>query len=187
MGCTGRSIVAAVVMLALSASTVPLAPLPASAREGRPARVTMLADEEFAPALLEGIRSARRSILCTYFLFKVTDSRRNEPLRIAEELVRARRRGVAVTVVLEQDNKRRDQTIEENGRVAALLRNGGVTVRFDAPRTTTHVKATVIDGRSVYLGSHNLTQSALHHNNELSVLIDSPELADEVSRYLDRL
>jgi phosphatidylserine/phosphatidylglycerophosphate/cardiolipin synthase-like enzyme len=38
-----------------------------------------------------------------------------------------------------------------------------------------------------YLGSHNLTQSALRHNNALSVLVDSPELVAEVNTYLERL
>ena len=41
--------------------------------------------------------------------------------------------------------------------------------------------------RIVILGSHNLTQSALRHNNELSVRIDSPSLAAEVGAYQDRL
>ena len=45
----------------------------------------------------------------------------------------------------------------------------------------------MIDGRYVYLGSHNLTQAALKHNNELSVLLDSPEVAAEVGAYLERL
>ena len=49
------------------------------------------------------------------------------------------------------------------------------------------MKTAVIDSRYVYIGSHNLTQSALQRNNELSVLIDSPEIAAEVKAYLDRI
>jgi phosphatidylserine/phosphatidylglycerophosphate/cardiolipin synthase-like enzyme len=44
----------------------------------------------------------------------------------------------------------------------------------------------VIDKRYIFLGSHNLTQGALKYNNELSVLIDSPEMAAEVRAYLER-
>ena len=51
----------------------------------------------------------------------------------------------------------------------------------------THLKVTVIDGRYVYLGSHNLTEGALRYNNELSVLIDSPEIAAETLTYLNQL
>ena len=45
----------------------------------------------------------------------------------------------------------------------------------------------VIDGRYVYIGSHNFTQSALKYNHELSVMIDSPELSAEVTSYLNNL
>jgi len=45
----------------------------------------------------------------------------------------------------------------------------------------------VIDRRYIYIGSHNLTQSALKYNKELSVLIDSPELAGEMTAYLNGL
>ena len=68
-----------------------------------------------------------------------------------------------------------------------VLTRGGVKVYFDSPSTVTHVKAVVIDGRYVYIGSHNLTQSALRHNNELSVLIDSPEMASEITSYMGKL
>jgi phosphatidylserine/phosphatidylglycerophosphate/cardiolipin synthase-like enzyme len=68
-----------------------------------------------------------------------------------------------------------------------MMTEAGIKVRFDAPKTITHVKAMVIDGRYVYLGSHNLTQSALKFNNELSVMVDSPEFAAEVTSYLDNL
>jgi phosphatidylserine/phosphatidylglycerophosphate/cardiolipin synthase-like enzyme len=60
-------------------------------------------------------------------------------------------------------------------------------VVFDSPGTTTHTKVAVIDGRYIFLGSHNLTNSALKYNHELSVFIDSPELAGKTLRYIDSL
>jgi phosphatidylserine/phosphatidylglycerophosphate/cardiolipin synthase-like enzyme len=151
------------------------------------ARVTLLPDRDYGEALLQGVRKARRSVLFTFFLFKSGDSHANQPRQLVEELIGARRRGLAVTVVLEQDQGGKDRLNEQNRQTAALLERGGVRVIFDSPRTTTHVKAAVIDDRFVYLGSHNLTESALRHNNELSVLIDSAELAAEVLAYLNRL
>lgn len=151
------------------------------------ARTTLLRNQEYAEALLQGIRNARTSIVCSFYLFKITDARGNRPRLIAEELVRAGRRGVTVTVILEKGGNARDGLNSENRRTAALLSRGGVRVFFDSPRITTHNKVVVIDSRYLYLGSHNLTQSALEHNNELSVLVDSPELAAEARAYLERL
>jgi phosphatidylserine/phosphatidylglycerophosphate/cardiolipin synthase-like enzyme len=149
--------------------------------------VVLLKDGDFVRQLLQDIRTARKSIRCTYFLFKTGDRSGNLPRQVAEELVRASRRGVDVTVTLEQSRNEGDDLNRDNRRTAALLRRGGVRVLFDPPGVTTHVKAAVFDGRTVILGSHNLTQSALRHNNELSVRIDSPSLAAEIGAYQDRL
>lgn len=150
------------------------------------AKITLLRNQEYPAALLEGIRTARSSIVFSYYLFKVTDSRGNLPGKIVEELVAARRRGIDVTVYLER-KRGKDPLIADNRRTAEVLHRGGVTVLFDSPNVTTHAKVAVIDKRFVFLGSHNLTQGALRRNNELSVLIDSPELAAEIRSYLDRL
>lgn len=151
------------------------------------ARTTLLRNQEYADALLKGIRDARRSIVFSFYLFKVTESRGNQPRIIAAELIKAAMRGVDVTVILEKGNDKNDQLNGENRDTAALLAKGRVKVFFDSPRVTSHMKTVVIDGRYVYIGSHNLTQSALQRNNELSVLIDSPEMAAEIKAYLDRL
>jgi phosphatidylserine/phosphatidylglycerophosphate/cardiolipin synthase-like enzyme len=147
---------------------------------------TLLRNQEYAEALLQRIGNARESILCSFYLFKITETRNNQPARIAKELVKARKRGVAVTVILENSGKERDPLNADNRQTASLLARGGVKIIFDSPRVTTHNKVVVIDNRYIYLGSHNLTQGALRYNNELSVLIDSPEMATEVRAYLER-
>jgi phosphatidylserine/phosphatidylglycerophosphate/cardiolipin synthase-like enzyme len=150
-------------------------------------RVTLLKNREYAEAFIRGIREARSSIVISTYLFKVADTGNNVPRRIADELINARRRNVAVTVILESSADRTDNLNRENHHAADILARGGVKVFFDSPRITSHAKVAVIDGRYVYLGSHNLTQGALVHNNELSVFVDSPEMAAEIRSYLDRL
>ncbi len=147
---------------------------------------TLLRNQEYADALLTQIGRASKSIVCSFYLFKITDRRGNQPRRIAEELIRARKRGLAVTVILERGKSNQDRLYRDNGATADLLSRGGVKVYFAAPGVTTHNKIVVIDNRYVFLGSHNLTQGALRYNNELSVLIDSPDMANEVRAYLDR-
>ena len=171
----------------LTAAWLLIAACPVLAGGSFATRATLLRNQEYAEALVQGIGNARSSIACSFYLFKITESRGNLPRRIAEELVKARKRGVEVTVILEKGRDARDNLNADNRRTAALLTRGGVKVFFDSPGVTTHNKVVVIDNRYLYLGSHNLTQSALRHNNELSVLIDSPEMAAEVKAYLERL
>ncbi len=176
-----------IVLLFLVAALICIAPFPLQAGGSHQAKTVLLKNREYGEALVQGIRDARISIVCSFYLFKITGSAGNQPLRIAEELVRAGKRGVAVTVVLERESGTNDRLGEENRHTAAYLSREGVKVYFDSPSVVTHAKVAVIDGRYVYLGSHNLTQSALRHNNELSVRIDSPEMAAEITAYLEKL
>lgn len=170
-------------VLALSAGSTGIC----AAQKAYPGKVTLLQDHTYFDALVSGIRNAKKDITGSFFLFKITGSRGNLPQKVAEELVAAKKRGVEVSLALEQDPPGRGTVYEQNRRAARLLADAGINVRFDAPKTTTHVKAMIIDRRYVYLGSHNLTQSALKHNNELSVMIDSTELAGEIAAYLHGL
>ena len=89
-----------------------------------------------------------------------------------------------MTVVLEQDDRPASTVSRANRDAAERLKKAGVEIRFDAPKKTTHVKIAVIDRRYCFIGSHNLTASALKYNNELSVLVDSPALADRTLDYI---
>ncbi|MBJ6725613.1 phospholipase D-like domain-containing protein [Geomesophilobacter sediminis] len=159
-----------------------LVPLPLCAQD-LPARVLLLQNDQYSSVLAGRISQARRSVICAYYLFKIGDKPGNLPRQLAAELIRAARRGVDVTVILEGA----DQIGMENQAALKALARGGVRVVNPRGRRVTHAKAIAIDDRYVVIGSHNLTQAALRHNNELSVLLDSPELALEVRRYLERI
>lgn len=165
---------------ALAALLLCAHPLPA---QGPIVRAELLENGAYSGALITRIGEAKRRIICAFYLFKVGEKSFNLPASVATELVKARRRGVEVTVILDVGRSAR----LENRVAAGILSQNGVRVRFTSRRRTTHVKAVVIDDRYVMIGSHNLTQSALAYNNELSVLLDSPELAAKATRYLEGL
>ena len=160
---------------------------PVSAAPDRTARATLLKDREYSEALLKGVREAKSTILLSCYLFKMTGYHDSLPDRIAEELITAHNRGVAVTVILERSGDADDPLNGENRKTASFMKRKGIKVAFDSLRTRTHLKTIVIDDRFVYIGSHNLTQSALKYNKEVSVLVDSPEMASELKSYLNGL
>ena len=110
----------------------------------------------------------------------------NRGNQVAQALIAAAKRGVRVTVILDQPPEG-DAPQAPNRPVAAQLRQQGITVQFDTPERMTHTKLVVIDQRYVFIGSHNFTESALRYNNEASVRIDSPRLAQQALAYLQRL
>jgi phosphatidylserine/phosphatidylglycerophosphate/cardiolipin synthase-like enzyme len=146
-----------------------------------PAGAILLENRSYGGELINRIRESKRRIICAFYLFKLEKGDRDLPSAIAAELVRARGRGVEVTVILDGGR----QVGWENIPVAGYLARGGVNVVVTSRRrVVTHAKSVAIDDRWVLVGSHNLTQAALLHNNEVSVLLDSPRLAAELRRYL---
>jgi phosphatidylserine/phosphatidylglycerophosphate/cardiolipin synthase-like enzyme len=149
-------------------------------------RVTFLANEEYFDALIPHLTQAKQEIVISMFLFAPGDHENNRANQVREALIDAARRGVRVHVFLDVSDDE-DFSTEANRAVAKDLRRHGITVQFDAPGRTTHTKLVIIDQRSVFLGSHNFTHSALRHNNEASVLIESPKLAQQARAYLQRI
>ncbi|MBN2397737.1 MAG: phospholipase [Deltaproteobacteria bacterium] len=163
-------------------------PAPCRAAGSEDGPVRLLEDGDYFPALMEAVEGARNEIVMSFFLFKTNGHRTNYPDRLAAALARAAGRGVQVRIILERGNGTGDSQVDASNReTAERLSREGIDVQFDSPSVTTHTKVAVIDGRHLFLGSHNLTSSALKYNHELSVYIDSPLLAGEVLRYIDSL
>ena len=161
---------------------------PGSLRASEERHITLLEDGEYFQAFMRGVDKAKSEIVMSFFLFKTNGYSTNRPDRVMAALGRAVERGVRVRIILERGNGGEDSPVDASNReTAARLREKGITVIFDSPRVTTHTKTAVIDGRYIFLGSHNLTNSALKYNREISVCIDSPPLAEEALQYIDSL
>lgn len=148
--------------------------------------VRLLKDRDYLPALLEGIDQARREIALSVFFFKTNGFRDNQPDRVLSRLREAVRRGVKVDAVIEQGQKG-DNISGSNAETVKKLKAAGIAVCMDEQDRTTHAKMVIIDQRFLFIGSHNLTQSALKYNHEVSVRIDSPSLAGEALQYVKSL
>jgi competence ComEA-like helix-hairpin-helix protein len=149
----------------------------------RPGEIKILADSAYYDTLLNFISHAEYRIDIILFVFKTTASPKNRPSLLIKALAQAQKRGVSVTVLLEESNYDAELN-KENQATAKLLRKQGISVRFDSPKATTHTKLVIVDNRFCIVGSHNFTHAALAYNNELSLLVDSTELAQELQRYM---
>ncbi len=160
------------------------AALPSAKEPGQ--NIILLANEDYYPFLKQHFRQAQRRILGTIYFFKLTSHRENEPSELLRELIAAKKRNVDVDLVLEvsTDNK---EANDANLDAAGMLKNSGVTIRLDLARATTHSKVFVIDDRYCFVGSHNLTHAALTMNQELSVYVDSPELASQITNFVRQI
>jgi len=150
--------------------------------DGCPAII--LTNEEFMPALIHSIDEAQREIMMSIFSFKAGHHKNSYPDQIANHLARAVKRGVNVLVILERTDEPSDDLDIQNRKTGKLLAEKGIKVYFDSPKKTTHTKLIVVDQRQIFLGSHNFTQSALKYNNEISVLLERSDLAQDARSYI---
>lgn len=75
--------------------------------------------------------------------------------------------------------------VRGNAQVARDWRALGAQVRFQgAPHL--HAKAIVVDGRTLYLGSVNMTTNSMDNNRELGLVIQTPELVATVARTIEK-
>lgn len=95
---------------------------------------------------------------------------------ILDALVKARRRGLDVQVILDRTNASRGRN-----KGAMEMTGAGVPVWIDHRSGIAHNKVVVIDGHLVITGSFNFTVSADRKNAENVVVLESPTLA---ARYL---
>jgi phosphatidylserine/phosphatidylglycerophosphate/cardiolipin synthase-like enzyme len=95
---------------------------------------------------------------------------------IAEALVRARKRGVAVQVILDRSQRTKKFS------AADFLINSGIITRFDVAHAIAHNKVMIIDGKTVVTGSFNFTKAAEERNAEDLLVVHDDQLA---ARYID--
>lgn len=156
-----------------------------SGRSSTPEAPLPLLNGEYYSALREALGQAQKEIVLSFFLFKISGRSKSRTAQIERSLKAAVLRGVRVVVLLER-SKYHDITVA-NEKTAEKLRTDGITVLFDSPRQITHTKVAIIDRVTLFLGSHNLTESALRFNNEASIRFHSRESAHRLLEYLDRI
>lgn len=96
---------------------------------------------------------------------------------ITEALIEAHQRGVVIRVILDATGASNGYTKHE------LLRAAGIPVKVESWGGKMHMKAAVIDNRTVIVGSMNWTSSGERVNDENTLIIDDPALATQFNSF----
>jgi phosphatidylserine/phosphatidylglycerophosphate/cardiolipin synthase-like enzyme len=119
--------------------------------------------------LIDKINAAQTSIHIVSFEFDLTP--------VAEALIAAKQRGVDVRWVTDDESGL--QADEEPGRGQfAMLQDAGIEVRSDTRSALMHNKFWIFDGQIVWTGSTNITESGIFKQDNNTIVIQSPELAN---------
>ncbi len=124
-------------------------------------------------AILDEIRNARTSIDIMMYSFS------SRP--IANELIRAKERGVRVRVLLEKAQRKQKYTSSR------YLIKKGINVRFDTGKGLMHNKVGIVDGRVLITGSFNWTASAEKRNAENLLIINDEQIIPQYRKKFEEL
>lgn len=116
-------------------------------------------------AIVSAIDDAKHEIRMQAFLFS------NKP--ITEALIRAHKRGVKVTVLIDQ------KMVGKKPNTTNLILDAEIPTFFDTAHRTAHDKIIIIDDSTVLTGSFNFVKVAETKNGENLIVLKSKPVAEQ--------
>lgn len=126
-------------------------------------------------AVLKDIDAAHTQIEVASFDFDIKE--------LTQALLRARRRGVAIRLVVDSENLLTPEVAQQAGQ----LQRAGIGVRFDRREPFMHDKFLVIDGALTWLGSWNLTTNDTWRNNNNMLRFANAQLAADYANEFEQM
>lgn len=118
--------------------------------------------------LITYIQNAQTSIHIAAFEFNLTP--------VAQALIAAKKRGVDVRWVTDDEHGIEADTEDNHGQFA-MLQKAKIPVRDDGRSALMHNKFIILDGKTVWTGSTNLTINGNFRNNNNVIVLHSPQIA----------
>ena len=134
-------------------------------------RILFGPEDRIISHVLTGIHAARETIDIAVFLLGAKT--------VANALVKARRRGVLVRVILDAKIARTRYSVHKR-----LIENGIEVRTIRVKGGSMHAKFVLIDGSQLIAGTANLTNDANYRNHEFAFAIQNPQaIASFVARF----
>lgn len=136
--------------------------------------IRLLHNKDYFSDVEHALRNAKSQIDIMAYDWRWYENSPDHPIqRLNSLIVLAASNGVQIRAIMDKSDQ------------AARLRALGINARFTRQSLIQHAKAISVDRDILYVGSHNLSGSAIEHNVELSVGIDDDELIKQFTTYFD--
>jgi hypothetical protein len=141
--------------------------------------LSILLDKDYYGNLSVILSRANKSVYVIMYVIKYDPKDPRDPVNtLLNILINLSKRNVDVKIIVD------DETYNSYPETINYLLSHNISVKLDeSSGRTTHTKLVIIDGKIVFLGSHNWTQSALQRNHEVSVVIYDEDVAKILLRY----
>jgi len=164
----------AIAILGYTASAMDASPAPLPLEA--PAEVyASRGDHTPEDALRTALHDAKASIDVAAYSF--TDA------ELADALLDAHRRGVAVRIVTDREQSRQ----APQARQLKRLREAGIPIRTNTYSGKMHLKIVVVDRELTFFGAYTLTRSAATRNDEVMVAVQGGDAARALAQKFDEM
>ena len=145
----------------------------------------LLEDKEYYKTLLDVIKRANKSVYVAMYVIKYDprEGLEEDPVNmILYELCKLKSKGLDIKVLVD------DTTYKSYYETIEYLKDCGIDIKLKPKEISrAHLKVVIIDGKYLFVGSHNRTESALWFNKEITVLTTDPKLISEALDYFNDL
>lgn len=141
----------------------------ASGAEDKISIVPLLTPDNYTPAILDLIGSAKESLYMQYSYVRApggADKFRELIVAVARKMAE----GVDVRVIVDSRN-------QKDEHVDVLLALGWQTARFRKQISKVHNKGIIVDGKIAVVGSHNWSSDGTQYNRDASLIFRDPRIA----------
>jgi polyphosphate kinase len=149
--------------------------------------ITPLPGQTFFNVLNETIKNTKLTIDTMQYQWNFYIGKSDDPVQqMNQSLLNKIRNGVKCRVLLNKEG-RGQHLMAINMKASRYLSEAGAIVKFGRTFPITHAKMWLIDDDITIIGSHNLSSRSFKVNNEVSALIKSREVNQELKRYFNTL
>jgi phosphatidylserine/phosphatidylglycerophosphate/cardiolipin synthase-like enzyme len=106
---------------------------------------------------------------------------------VVDAFIKAKERGVRIRLVTDTDNMVEKNDPSKPREAIVRLKKAGIKIVDDQRSAIMHHKFMVVDDRTVWMGSTNLTPTSLYCHNNNAMILRSPALANAFSKEFGRL
>lgn len=136
----------------------------------------ILTGSQFADVLQFKITQAKHSIKMIVFCWTIWEEKKcNALFKINNALRYAQRQGIDIRCITGSEGLTR--------KIASM----GIDAKCLTKFKIVHAKFILIDGKILFIGSHNLTKSGLESNLEISTIINFDDANNDANHFFDGL
>ena len=151
----------------------------------------LLLNKEYVKKVIPYLKKAKQEVIISAYMWCCNPQKYYSlPCKMLSTVLELVKKGIKVTVILDKDIKSDSQcnlVTSEIFKHTLLRKYDNLKIYFDSPVVRSHQKLVLIDGKYSFIGSHNITQSAMKYNNEVSVFIKSEKIFNKLKNYIKNI